>query len=47
MKGIPVIAFDPQGDISSLAVLAEENDQKDGQAADGPVSTCLRGTKFK
>jgi len=26
MRGIPVIAFDPQGDISSLAVLANEND---------------------
>ena len=27
MKGIPVIAFDPQGDISSLAVLANKNDE--------------------
>ena len=26
MRGIPIIAFDPQGDISSLAVLAEESD---------------------
>ena len=25
MRGIPVIAFDPQGDISSLAVLADDS----------------------
>ena len=28
MKGIPVIAFDPQGDISSLALLADKNTEK-------------------
>ena len=28
IKGIPVIAFDPQGDISSLALLADKNTEK-------------------